>query len=177
MTRVYHWWLALALSALAATPAAAELYRCQDPDGRTIYTDQKDACPGAKPFEPSGQVLSAPTPAGSAQPAPAAPPAAAEPDTDAAMEQHWQDKRRAALAQIAQIQQRRQYLEKYVNHCKWRDYVATRDDAGVEKVVNCSEMRREFAALDEEEAAARDYLNEGLPEECRKAGCLPGWVR
>jgi hypothetical protein len=50
----------------------------------------------------------------------------------------------------------------------------TRDDAGIQQVVNCSELKREFHALERQEAAARDYLATGLPEECRRAGCLPG---
>ena len=38
---------------LGAAPAQAELFRCTGPDGKTIFTDKKDACPGAEPFEPS----------------------------------------------------------------------------------------------------------------------------
>ena len=38
-------------------------------------------------------------------------------------------------------------------------------------------VSREFHDLEQQEAAAREYLATGLPEECRRAGCLPGWLR
>jgi len=185
MRHVYGWWLAVGLAGLVAGPAAAELFRCQGPDGRTIYTDQKDTCPGAKPFEPSGVVPSAPTPArpeelapdGPAEATPAATghsPHADQADAEAAMAQQWQDRKRAVLDQIAQIQARREGMRKYVNHCKWRDYVATRDEAGVEQVVNCSEFRREFAALDEREGGRARIPERRPPRGVPRGGLSTG---
>ena len=34
-----------------------------------------------------------------------------------------------------------------------------------------------LAELDREEAELRAYLDGGLEEECRQAGCQPGWIR
>jgi hypothetical protein len=31
--------------------------------------------------------------------------------------------------------------------------------------------------LEGEQSAAEEYLREGLEDECRQAGCLPGWLR
>jgi hypothetical protein len=44
-------------------------------------------------------------------------------------------------------------------------------------MANCSELKHELDEVETQEAAARDYLATGLAEECRRAGCLPGWVR
>ena len=44
--------LLLALSA----PAAADLLRCKNAEGKTIYTDKPELCPGAEPFEPKGEI-------------------------------------------------------------------------------------------------------------------------
>jgi len=173
-------WCACALTvSLLAAAADAELFRCTGPDGRTIFTDQKDTCPGADPFEPSGVVLEAPTPSSTDR---AAPPAAVagQPladDVEAAHADQWKRRKLEAEQQIERIRQRREWMHPYVGHCNRGGYVTTRDDAGIQQVVNCSELRREFSSLEAQEAAAREYLTTGLPEECRKAGCLPGWLR
>ena len=159
--------------ALPATAAHAELFRCTGPDGKTIYTDQKQMCPGAEPSEPTGVVHRAETPEG----APAAPSretGALEVHSEAAQ---WKQKRLDAESAIEKIQARRAWMKPYVGHCNRGGWVTTRDDAGIPQQVNCSVLRREFAALDQQEAEARAYLTEGLAEECRRAGCLPGWLR
>jgi hypothetical protein len=168
--------VAIALTVLFATAAPAELYRCTGPGGKTIFTDQKDVCPGAEAFEPDGVVHTAPTPAKH-------PPAAirqnrimSEIGAKAGAEE-WQDKKREAEARLQQIQQQRDWMKPYVTHCNRGGYITTHDAAGIEEVVNCSVLKKDFAALDDEEAEAREYLEEGLPEACRKAGCEPGWLR
>jgi hypothetical protein len=158
--------------ALPAAAAHAELFRCTGPDGKTIFTDQKQMCPGAEPSEPTGVVHRAET-----QGAPAAPSretGALDVDSEAAQ---WKQKKLDTEAAIEKIQAQRAWMKPYVGHCNRGGWVTTRDDAGIPQQVNCSVLRREFDALDEQEAAARAYLAEGLPEECRRAGCLPGWLR
>jgi hypothetical protein len=161
--------LALALS---ATAARAELFRCTGPDGKTIFTDQKQNCPGAEPSEPSGVVHRAETP----ESAPAAP-SRAPGASDESEAMQWKQKKRDAESAIEQIEARRAWMKPYVGHCNRGGWVKTRDDAGIEQVVNCSLLRREYSELEQQQAAARDYLEKGLAEECRRAGCLPGWLR
>ena len=48
--------------ALSGASARAELFRCTGPDGKTIFTDQKQNCPGAEPSEPTGVVHRVETP-------------------------------------------------------------------------------------------------------------------
>lgn len=159
-----------------AIPGSAELFRCTGPDGETIFTDQKGVCPHEESFEPDAVIHKAPdTTTGRAAKA------RHRQQTDAraaeSQERVWKQKKADAQARIDQIQERREKMKPYVAHCNRGGYVTTRDDAGIEEVVNCSELRRDFAKLDELEADATHYLSNVLPEECRKAGCLPGWLR
>ena len=169
----------LAVSALATT-ARAELFRCTGPDGKTVYTDSKHTCPGADPSEPSGVVHRAqtPEPAKSEEPAPVVPASAARP-ADAAQEAaFWKQKKRDAEANLARLSARREAFDRYADNCnRPGKRVVTRDDAGIRHYVNCSQLLEQFHALEKQEASAREYVATGLPEECRRAGCLPGWVR
>jgi len=170
--------------ALPATAARAELFRCTGPDGKTIFTDQKHTCPGADPSEPTGVVHRAETPESrrnAVDPTPEVPAAlsgdrqATDVQSEAAQ---WKQKKLDVEQQIAKIHERREAMDRFVSHCNRPGrYVTTRDDAGIQQVVNCSDLKRQFDALASQEAAAREYLASGLPEECRRAGCLPGWVR
>jgi len=169
---------------LGAAPARAELFRCTGPDGKTIYTDQKDTCPGADPFEPSGVVHKADTPAPPTQrtgegevapPARGGDPLAEQAQANAAAQ--WRARKADAEKKVQSIRARREYIERYVSYCNRGDYVTTRDDAGIKQVVNCSLLKQEHADLEQQEAVALEYLETGLADDCRKAGCLPGWVR
>jgi hypothetical protein len=162
--------------ATIATAAHAELFRCNGPDGKPIYTDQKHTCPGAEASEPAGVVHRAPTPETPSTPAaPSRDPHAAAVESDVAAQ--WKQKKIDAEQRLEEIRARRDWIKTYVSYCNRGGYVTTRDDAGLQQVVNCSELKREFHSLETKEAAASDYLATGLAEECRKAGCLPGWLR
>jgi Domain of unknown function (DUF4124) len=179
MRSMVAWGAALLAFSLGAAPAQAELFRCTGPDGKTVYTDQKDTCPGADPFEPSGVVHKAVTPpppsghSGSAVPASRG----ADPLAQESAAAQWKGRKAEAEQRVQSIRAEREYLEKYVSHCSRGDYVTTRDDAGIKQVVNCSQLKSQHRDLEQQEAAAREYLETGLADDCRKAGCLPGWVR
>jgi uncharacterized protein DUF4124 len=168
---------------LGAAPARAELFRCTGPDGKTVYTDQKDTCPGADPFEPSGVVHKAETPAPPPQhsegavapPVRGGGPLAEQAQSSTAAQ--WRARKAEAEQKVQSIRARREYIEQYVSYCNRGDYVTTRDDAGMKQVVNCSKLKQEHADLEKQEAAAVEYLETGLADDCRKSGCLPGWVR
>jgi hypothetical protein len=53
----------------------------------------------------------------------------------------------------------------------------TENDTGIRRGYSCDRVREEFDALERAERELRAYLDGGLEEECRRAGCLPGWVR
>ena len=168
----------LAVAVLAGS-AHAELFRCKGPDGKTIFTDRKKVCPGADPSEPAGVVHRAETAAPpDAASVPAARESNAHAEMEAAAEAQWKHKKLDAERHLAEIRARRDAMEKFVSHCNRPGrYVTTRDDAGIQEVVNCSDLKQQFDELETQVAAARDYLATGLAEECRRAGCLPGWLR
>ncbi len=173
--------IGLVVSALA-TAAHAELFRCTGPDGKTIFTDQKKVCPGAEASEPAGVVQRIETPKAPERDDPGAPAALpSDPnaeDTEAAEAAAWRQKKRDAEQQVAKISAEIDAIDRVAGHCKRPgNYVVTRDDAGIKQVANCSELMRHFDDLQRQEAAAREYLATGLAEDCRRAGCLPGWVR
>jgi len=58
-----------------------------------------------------------------------------------------------------------------------RDVYTEDEDTGLRRKIPCREIDARHAELQEERAALRAYLDGGLQEECRKAGCLPGWIR
>jgi hypothetical protein len=162
------------LLALALTGSArAELFRCTGPDGKTIFTDQKHNCPGAEPSEPTGVVHRAVTP----EIAPAAHSSESDPAVDSQAAQ-WKQKKRDAELHLERIRAQRENLDRIANNCNRPGrYVVKRDEAGIKQMANCSELKDQLDELETEEAAARAYLASGLADECRRAGCLPGWVR
>src|SRR5687767_6812274 len=110
-------WSAAVLAMVLGSAAHAELYQCRGPDGKTIYTDQKDTCPGADPFEPSGVVHKAVTP----EP-PSAGPASRvgdplEQEAQANAAAQWKQRKAEAEQRLQSLQARREYIERYVGFC------------------------------------------------------------
>lgn len=160
-----------------APGAGAELLRCKGPDGRIIYTDQAARCPGSEPFEPSGAIQKAPSVAPAPDtPRPRSPHDLVE-DAERARAARWAAKKRAAEEELEQVTARQEWLREYITHCNRGGYVTTRDDAGIKHTIPCDAFRRDSDALAQREAELRTYLQSGLQEECRRAGCLPGWIR
>ncbi len=176
--------LVAGLALLLAAPAAADLLRCKNAEGKMIYTDKPELCPGAKPFEPKGEIQTQPSPSTS----PAAPSTpsvrlerARQRQRQAAAEEgealRWKQRKESKEQELASIAARRAEIREYVAWCNRGNIVTTRDKAGIKRTVPCAEIRKEFGVLDEREARVRNYLENELPEECRRAGCLPGWLR
>ena len=49
--------------------------------------------------------------------------------------------------------------------------------SGLKRKVNCNDVRSEYDTMKKKRAKLTEYLNGGIQKECRKAGCLPGWLR
>jgi hypothetical protein len=186
------WMLVAALAALALPSAAgADLLRCKGPDGKMIYTDNKALCPGAEPFEPEGEVQRGKSgPHGSES---ASSSGASRRDMlaermrraqqrQAAFEaqegeaERWRRKKEKLEKDIEDLDQRREYLEKFITNCNRGGLVYGRDASGIKRKIRCDEIEEEYATLGSRQEEAHARLAE-LPEECRKAGCLPGWLR
>ena len=178
--------LALALL-LAAAPAGAEMYRCEGKDGTITFTGNAAACPGAQPHAPSREIQSVGpgdegvVPGGTASeeaPASAAPAKRRDPgegeDAQAAM---WRRKRTDAEAESRTIEHELQEFVEMVTWCNRGGDIVLEDRVGVRREYSCAEAREHHEQLSARAAQLRAYLSGGLEEECRRDGCLPGWIR
>ena len=173
--------LYFALLLLTAPTAGAELYRCIGPDGGLVFTDDESTCPGASEHESSGalqthRVETPPSPA-AASPRLKRRPNSARTDGRTAMKNHWQSKKRAKENELRVLQERSQYLSRFVAGCNRGSDIITRDETGIKQTVSCDKIRAEYEQSLERQQPIRDYLDGGLQRECREAGCLPGWIR
>ena len=174
--------LGAALLAVAgARDARADLLRCPGPDGNIIYTDDASVCPGVEPYEPAGVVHSvepvAPAAIGRQQRLEAMDRQRLKDQAEAGEIERWQLKKREKQQELQSIASRREDLLGLLAWCNRGGRVVTYDDAGIKRAVRCSDVKKELKALEQQEASARHYLKHELAEECRRAGCLPGWIR
>ncbi|MEN8162353.1 MAG: hypothetical protein ABFS41_19940, partial [Myxococcota bacterium] len=51
------------------------------------------------------------------------------------------------------------------------------DRDGLKRGVDCNDAKRQEAQLRRATQQLEHYLAEGLEDECRRSGCLPGWIR
>jgi|GEM_PF-1215590 len=174
--------LAAALVAAAAAPGAAEIYRCAGPDGQPRYTSDPAACPGAARHRPRREVQRVPAAAPGAAAADAGPRPGAVPAADAAAAADaeaatWRRKRRDAEAAVADLERGIEELRELVTWCNRGGELAVEDEIGMRDAYDCADAREAYADASTRLEGLRAYLDGGLEEECRRAGCLPGWIR
>jgi hypothetical protein len=172
---------ALGLVLGVARSDAGELYRCERPDGRVAYTNDRSVCPGAPAIDPSedsvqrveGTEASAASQLRRAR-AGGAPAAAVG---DAAQAAAWRTRKLQAEQELRAATRAAQELDEFVTHCNHgRDLFTVREN-GLKSSVSCETVRERRAQLEERRAALERYLDSELEEECRRAGCEPGWLR
>jgi len=170
--------LLVACVLIGAGPAHAELYKCQGADGKMLFTSDRSQCPGAAAHEPSGEIQRT-QPTGPAhaptQLRPARP--AAPLQDDAAEAQVWRAKRVEAESALDQTEARLAAVRQVAGWCNRGREVFAEDQDGLRHGVSCEEVDATELALRREQKRLAAYLGQGLEEECRRAGCLPGWLR
>jgi hypothetical protein len=174
--------LAAAFLAGATTLANAEMFRCVAPDGSVTFTDNAAACPRAQKHEAEDRIQRVSPGVEAVGPAAmrrADSPSKVELDLEAeeAQKQVWQQKKREAEARLRDLEAREARLRRLVVGCNRGAEIITRDVTGLKYEVPCDEVRSEHRATELEAEQLRDYLDSGLRRECRRAGCLPGWIR
>jgi hypothetical protein len=172
--------LAVVASAMfgAAAVATAEFYRCVRPDGSTVYTDSQATCPGAREHQSTGAVQSY----RSSVPARAAVPQRVHPTTAAGRSQtdgeaSWRRKKHRAEADLSAVTARIDKISPFVKTCNRGGSVFRTLENGLRTGVSCSWLRDEVPKLERQRNTLAEYLDHGLRDECRKSGCLPGWLR
>lgn len=172
--------LSFALATLAPATAYAEIYQCVGPDGRPLYTGDPSACPGASPHQVRGTLQRVPANRVTAAPARfprAALEAQGAQSAEEAEEATWRARREAAEAELAAISSRVGEFRQLVSWCNRGGNLYLKDRSGLKRDYSCRDLRGEFEAMNARQAELRAYLQGGLEEECRRAGCLPGWIR
>ncbi len=171
---------AVLVASLVPAPAAGELYRCRDAQGSVRYTDSPHGCRGAATRHTTRRELQ-----GSGAPsAPSAPPArrrfrpaspGVSPDEVAAA--NWRQKKQYALAELREIAVQLPRWKRLQLRCNRGADTWYTDAAGLKHGVSCDQIAAARSRTESEITRLRAYLDEGLEEECRRAGCLHGWVR
>ena len=173
--------LALALSASSVAPATAEIYRCVGADGRVTFTDNSSACPGAKRHALQPRIQRIVEDSAEPPSAPAAPvrgSTAAATEEASADQEVWQGKKLRAEAELQTLQRLAERLARTVAGCNRGTEFFTREGGtGIKARVSCDEIRQAYADNRAKNRELREYLENGLALECRRAGCLPGWIR
>lgn len=179
---------ALVLGLLAA-PAAAEIYKCVAADGSTIFVSNPDNCPSGAvaPHVPKGAfhaIEKAPEPASeapeAAPPQPAAPQAparAAAAASEEALAAQWKRKRVDAEAELEKIRANIGEWGKIATWCNRGGSLAIEDEVGDSQPYDCAQAVEAHAKMTVRLKELEEYLDGGLRDECRKAECLPGWIR
>ena len=182
--RLRHGWIAavagvvLGVTGGLVPEARAGLYRCEAPDGGTTFTDDPTKCRGAREHEIVGAVESIPS---SSRPPVARATARAAQSLEnrarAGREALWREKKQRSEQKLLELGQRHERLRVFVTHCNRGGEVIRREKTGLKHSVSCNTVRSEYAGLEAEQQEIRDYLEDGIHEECRRSGCLPGWLR
>lgn len=167
---------------LGAGPAAAELYKCTDAAGRVSYTGNPHDCRGrAERHETRREIQDSgtPTPPPARTSRPRRPRSAlagtvSREEASAAM---WQGKRAQAESELRRIEATLPRWERLQTNCNRGADAWTTDEAGVKHKVSCDQITDALERAEAERTRLRAYLGGGLEEECRRAGCLPGWIR
>jgi hypothetical protein len=172
--------LIFALGAAFSGPADAELFRCTGPDGRTVFTDCRATCPGADEYEPSGAVQKISRDSGSTPAAPMPRRLSTNPSTAttrAGEKADWQRRKSLKQQELDRLEARTADLKGFLIACNRGADIVRRDETGIKYRVPCEQIRKEHDDGLARLPRLREYLESGLARECRRAGCLPGWIR
>ena len=169
--------LLTAFLALAGSePGRAEIYKCIGADGKTLFTGDHSQCPGAERHQLSGRVEKMPAQSrSSGRRVPAR--LRRGVGSVAGSEALWRGKKLRAEAELQGIEGRLEYMRRAVGWCNRGHALYAEDEMGIRRSYDCQDVHNEYEQLKARMSGLRLYLDEGLEEECRRAGCLPGWIR
>ncbi|MCG8589013.1 MAG: DUF4124 domain-containing protein [Proteobacteria bacterium] len=154
----------------------AEIYRCKTADGSIVYTSDRSGCPsGSSRVEPRRAIQrfdGPPAASGSSKR-----PAKASSTDDPAFEERWRGKYTATVDQLRNLERAIQNHRETLGNANCREVAVVRGVKRRRDLPDVCRLRSEILRLESRRDYLRNYLENELPEECRRAGCLPGWVR
>lgn len=168
--------------ALAAQPSqAGEILTYRTPDGGVGITDEPklvppgseilrrdpetpqrdERIPDAAPMSPSHRNASAQ--------------GVGDPDPDAAEAARWRQKLLQAHQEEQGAAHALELAERDYRSCRRRESLGSSSQTRIPGETSCDEAP--VAAAQHEWERAQAYAEDGIEDECRRAGCLPGWLR
>ena len=171
-------WLLAALLLLGGASARAQIYKCPGQDGEMIFTSDPTACPGAQPhvlekgLQRLGQERANPARRSGAWKRRGGAAVA-----DDGLERMWRRKRPDSEQELRHLDARLAKMKTVMQACNEGGQWYATDASGIRQHVPCQELRATRAELERKRRQLVAYLDEGLEDACRRAGCQPGWVR
>jgi hypothetical protein len=95
----------------------------------------------------------------------------------AGQEAIWRGKKLRAEAELRDLEGRLESVRKAAGWCNRGHDLYIEDETGIRRGYDCRKVHNEHEEVKARMAGLRLYLDEGLEDECRRAGCLPGWIR
>ena len=172
--------LVAAMSTLGGTSVEAGIYKCTGPDGKPFFTGDPTACKGAKPHVLKKKVQRVQNSRSSRMLRSGGAPARLAPSARAAgdgLEDMWRRKRPAAEQKLTRLGERITRMNAVIRTCNRGGEWYKTEESGIRKHVPCGELRSRQADFEKRRTELVEYLKDGLEDECRRAGCRPGWVR
>jgi hypothetical protein len=165
----------------AVTSAEAGIYKCVGADGRTTFTSDPASCASAEPYELKARIQKSIDSSKSRALARrlstgrAASPSGVAPEDG--HEEMWRRKRGAARQELQNAERQVERAMSMAKGCNRGGEWFRKDASGIRKHVPCEEIKSRVGEAEKMRDDLKRYLASGLEDECRRAGCLPGWVR
>ena len=167
-----------ATACLLAAEAYAGIYKCTGPDGKTVFTSDRSACPGAKPHVLKKKLQTVLDGHDSRVLQKRSRPAARRVGAkDDGIERMWRRKRPEAERELEQVEAQLTRMLQVIKGCNRGGEWYRTEESGIRTHVPCSELQERYTEIQQKRGKLVRYLADGLEDECRRAGCQPGWVR
>jgi hypothetical protein len=146
-------------------------------DGKVRFTGDPSQCARARPHTLKREIQLEDRSKARARRSPARARARPAARSTAGQEQMWRRRQTQARAKLDAVEVDWQRGRQMVTACNRGSSWWGTDASGIRRKISCNTLKSEFAKLEQQRQELREYLDGGLAEECRRAGCLPGWLR
>ncbi len=89
----------------------------------------------------------------------------------------WQRKRVDAERELGALESGLDDFRQLVSWCNRGGDLTVENEYGLRQEYSCDDARVTYDRMSSRIDELHHYLGGGLDEECRRSGCLPGWVR